>query len=147
TAIYGARGANGVIVINTRRGRAGQNNIEVSTRTGFNFSLLPRYNTIESPEEYIALGWEGLYNQGWATNAPDRVAYANSRLFSASGLNARYNMWNVADGGELIDPATGTVRSGVTRKYDPENWEDYGFQASNRTEANLRISGGNEGTS
>ena len=45
------------------------------------------------------------------------------------------DMWNVADGSELIDPATGEVRPGVTRRYDPEDWEDYAFQASTRQEA------------
>jgi TonB-linked SusC/RagA family outer membrane protein len=145
TAIYGARGANGVIVINTKSGRSGESSIEVSTRTGVNFSLLPRYDTFDSPEEYIALGWEGLYNAGRAQGL-DPVGYANANLFGDVGLDPRYNMWNVADGGELIDPETRTVRPGVTRSYDPENWEDYGFQSSVRREANLRISGGNEGT-
>ncbi|MDT0645727.1 SusC/RagA family TonB-linked outer membrane protein [Zunongwangia sp. F260] len=146
TAIYGARGANGVVVITTRKGRAGRSMVEVSTRTGVNFSLLPRYNTIDSPEQYIALGWEGLYNRG-AAEGRDPVAYANANLFSGSGIDPRYNLWNVADGGELIDPETRMVRPGVTRRYDPEDWEDYGFQTSTRTEANLKISGGNETTS
>ena len=56
-------------------------------------------------------------------------------------------MWNVADGGELIDPATRQVREDVTRKYNPENWEDYAFQPANRIEANLKIGGGNDKTS
>ena len=34
---------------------------------------------------------------------------------------------------DLIDPATGTVRPGITRKYDPENWEDFAFQNSPAT--------------
>src|SRR5690606_34315087 len=146
TAIYGARGANGVIVITTKGGRAGDSQIEVSTRTGVNFSLLPRYSTIESPEEYVEIGWEALFNSARARRLADPVATANANLFSASGIRPQYNMWNVANGGELIDPATGMVRPGVTRKYDPENWEDYGFQSSMRTEANLRISGGDERT-
>ncbi|APS38721.1 SusC/RagA family TonB-linked outer membrane protein [Salegentibacter sp. T436] len=146
TAIYGSRGANGVILINTKTGRAGQSRIEVSTKTGVNFALLPRYNTLNSPEQYIALGWEGIYNEGVASGAEDPIAYANQNLFGDSGLDPRYNMWNVADGGELINPDTRMVRDGVTRRYNPEDWEDYGFQSSQRTEANLRISGGDETT-
>jgi TonB-linked SusC/RagA family outer membrane protein len=34
----------------------------------------------------------------------------------------------------------------VTRKYDPENWADYGFQNSIRNEANLSMRGGNDKT-
>lgn len=147
TAIYGARGANGVIVINTKKGRDGQNNIEVSVKSGVNFNLLPRYDTFDNPEKYIALGWEGLYNEGRASGAEDPLDYANQNLFGDGGLDPRYNMWNVADGGELIDPETRMVRGDVTRRYDPENWEDYGFQSSTRNEANLKISGGDERTS
>ena len=147
TAIYGARGANGVIVITTKKGRAGSSAIEVSTKTGVNVNLLPRYDVLESPEEYIGLTWEGIYNRGVATNQADPIGYANQRLFSSAGVSPQYNLWNVADGGELIDPATRMVRDGVTRKYDPEDWSDYGFQTSTRTEANLKISGGNETTS
>ena len=146
TAIYGSRGANGVILINTKNGKAGRSNIEVSTSTGVNFSLLPRYNTIESPEQYIALGWEGLYNAGVASGEADPTAYANANLFSGNGVDPRYNMWNVADGGELINPDTRMVRDGVTRLYNPEDWEDYGFQSSQRTEANLKMSGGSDKT-
>ena len=42
TSIYGARGANGVIIINTRKGRAGKAQIDYS---GFVSSLKPRKNT------------------------------------------------------------------------------------------------------
>lgn len=40
TAIYGARGANGVILITTKRGKAGRSNISVNAYTGF--QQLPR---------------------------------------------------------------------------------------------------------
>ena len=152
TAVYGSRGANGVIVINTKRGSSEVSSIEVSTRTGYNFSLLPRYDVIDSPEQYIELGWEGLKNNGQygSQNLSEQGAinYANNEIFrpGGAGIGSFYNMWNVADGSELIDPATGQVRDGVTRRYNPEDWEDYGFQTSNRTEANLRISGGNDKT-
>ncbi|MGB8375734.1 MAG: TonB-dependent receptor plug domain-containing protein, partial [Salegentibacter sp.] len=64
TAIYGARGANGVIVINTKDGKAGQSYVEVEVKSGQNFQLLPRYNTIKSPEKYIELSYESIANEG-----------------------------------------------------------------------------------
>lgn len=143
TAIYGARGANGVIIITTKNGRSKQPFIEIDGRLGTNFSLLPRHDKITSPEDYIGLSWQALYNQGRALNNADPTAYANTRLFSTSGIDPDYNMWNVASGAELIDPATGKVRSGVSRRYNPEVWEDYAFQASTRQEANVRLGGGN----
>lgn len=36
TAIYGSQGANGVIVITTKRGKSGETTVNFSTRTGFN---------------------------------------------------------------------------------------------------------------
>ena len=144
TAIYGARGANGVIVINTKDGRAGQSFVEVEVKSGQNFQLLPRYETIESPERYIELAYEAVANEGQYAYDSDPAAWANAYLFhNRYGINNRYNIWGVPTS-ELIDPETGLVREGVTRAYDPEDWEDYGFQSSNRTEANVRFSGGSD---
>lgn len=146
TSIYGSRGANGVIVITTRNGRGRKSFIEVDGRYGTNMSILPRYETIKSPEEYIGLSWEAGYNRGVALGQADPVAYANGRLFSSNGIAPGYNMWNAATAAALIDPATKQVRQGVTRKYDPENWEDYAFQPSNRSEVDVRFGGGDAKT-
>ena len=142
TSIYGSRGANGVIVITTRNGRGKKSFIEVDGKIGTNKSLLPRYDVINSPEEFIALSWEAMYNQAVAKGVANPTADANAKLFSASGISPNNNIWNAATGADLIDPATKMVKAGVTRKYDPENWKDYAFQPSNRTEANIRMGGG-----
>ena len=146
TAVYGARGANGVVVITTRSGKSNRSSIEVDFKTGVNVSLLPRYESIKSPEEYIGISWTAMRNRGVLTGESNPESFANANLFGAAGINTNYNMWNVANTSELIDPLTGQVRAGVTRKYNPEDWEDYGFQTSYRQEANLRFSGGNEKT-
>ena len=145
TAIYGSRGANGVILINTRKGRSNSSTIDVDIKTGVNLSLLPRYNTIKSPEEYIGLTWESLYNRGVASGEANPTDFANNTLFSAGGIDPKYNLWDV-DGANLINPTTRTVNNNISRKYNPENWGDYGFQNSTRTEANLKMSGGNDTT-
>jgi len=145
TAIYGSRGANGVILINTKKGKSNSSYIEVDVKTGINKSYIPRYSTIKSPELYTELSWEALYNKGVATGEANPGEYAGTNLFSGAGLGPTYNLWN-AEGSQLIDPATGQFRTDVTRKYDPENWEDFGFQDSNRTEANLKMGGGNDNT-
>lgn len=141
TAVYGARGANGVVVINTKRGRAGKSVISIESKVGVNTSIIPRYDVIRSPEDYIGLSWEALYNQGLFNGNADPVAYANARLFSSAGINAKYNMWN-ATAAQLIDPVTKQVRPGVTRKYSPEDWEKAAFSPGFRTENNFTISGG-----
>ncbi len=146
TSIYGSRGANGVIVITTKKGKNGVSNVNVEVKTGVNMRLLPAYDVITSQEEYIGLAWEALKNTGNFLEVPNAATYANNNLFSGAGISSVYNMWNTTNVSDLIDPATGKVRDGVTRKYTPENWADYGFQSSIRTEANLSMSGGNDNT-
>jgi TonB-linked SusC/RagA family outer membrane protein len=147
TAIYGSRGSNGVILITTKSGKSGESTIEVDVKTGMNYSLLPRHEVLRSAEEYIELSWEGVKNYGAASGSSDPAAFANANLFGGAGssISSNYNLWNAADD-QLIDPNTGKVAAGVTRKYDPENWADYGFQNSIRNEANLSMRGGNDKT-
>ena len=64
TAIYGSRGANGVILITTKKGTSAESYIEVDFKTGINTQSIPRYDVIKSPEEYIGYAWEGIYNRG-----------------------------------------------------------------------------------
>ncbi|MCH4824536.1 SusC/RagA family TonB-linked outer membrane protein [Gramella lutea] len=146
TAIYGSRGANGVVLITTKSGSAGEDYIEVDVKTGVNTQMIPRYDVLRSPEEYIGYVWEGIYNRGVITGQADPVGFANSQLFTDNYIPAGYNMWNVADGGELIDPETRMVRDGVTRRYTPQRYEDLAFDSSIRTEASARFGGGNEKT-
>ncbi len=147
TAIYGSRGANGVILITTYSGKGQKSYIDIDVNMGTNMALIPRYNTIKSPEQYIGLSWEAIYNEGVGLGSADPVARANTRLFSSAGIAPGFNMWNVATADELIDPETKMVRPEVTRKYDPEDWEDYGFQTSERREANIKFGGSSERTS
>jgi TonB-linked SusC/RagA family outer membrane protein len=146
TAIYGARGANGVILINTRNGKGKDSFVEIDGQFGTNMSLIPRYDVIRSPEQYIGLSWEALHNQGVAVGNANPENYANTRLFSASGIDPDYNLWDAANGAALIDPATRSVRPEITRKYNPENWEDYAFQASSRNEVNVKFGSSSDKT-
>ncbi|EHO05579.1 SusC/RagA family TonB-linked outer membrane protein [Myroides odoratimimus CCUG 12901] len=151
TAIYGSRGANGVIIINTKTGKGSKSFIEVEAKTGVNWRALPKYDKIESPETYIEYSYEALKNYGKIKgnfSDADATLWANKNLFLADyGIRPNYNMWNVANGGELIDPTTGKVRPGVTRKYTPEKWDEYAFQSSRRIEGNLNMGGSSDKTS
>lgn len=146
TAIYGSRGANGVILITTKKGKTGESSIEVDVKTGFNSQLIPRYDVVTSPEEFIGYAWEGIFNRGVGSGEVDPVAFANENLFTANYINPAYNLWNVDNVSQLIDPNTRSVRPGVTRRYTPESFRDLSFQTSIRTEANLRVTGGSEKT-
>lgn len=152
TAIYGSRGANGVVIINTKSGKGSGTFIEVEARSGVNWRALPRYDVIDSAEEFIGITYNAMTNYAkLAGNMTDAnaQAWAGRNLFNsnAGGISSNYNMWNVGSGTDLIDPATGLVRNGVTRKYNPEKWDDYAFKSSYRTEANLTMGGSSDNTS
>ncbi|WP_116105283.1 SusC/RagA family TonB-linked outer membrane protein [Lewinella sp. IMCC34191] len=73
TAIYGSRGANGVIVITTKKGKAGATRVDVNVQSGFsNVSLADKIRPLNS-SEYLELIREGLINAGDAAD----VAEAN----------------------------------------------------------------------
>jgi TonB-linked SusC/RagA family outer membrane protein len=146
TAIYGSRGANGVVLITTKSGSANESYIEVDVRTGINTQAIPRYDVVRSPEEAIGYVWEGLYGRAIADGVADPVGVANANLFSPNVVDPGYNMWNVNNVGELIDPATRTVRNGVTRRYTPQRYEDAAISDSYRTQVDFRMGGGNEDT-
>ena len=147
TAIYGSRGANGVVLITTKSGSSSDSYIEIDVKTGINTQMIPRYDVIKSPEEYIGYAWEGLYNRGVINGEADPVDFANSNFFGAGYLDPGYNMWNVNDPSELIDPATHMVRPGVTRRYTPDLYSDAAFDSAFRNEGSLRMGGGDEKSS
>ncbi|WP_345105239.1 SusC/RagA family TonB-linked outer membrane protein [Mucilaginibacter panaciglaebae] len=143
TAIYGSRGSAGVIVITTKSGKNKKPYVEANVNFGTNKNLIPRYDVITSPEQYVGLSWEGLYNEGVAKGNANPTNYANTRLFSSAGLPSHFNIWNLT-GPNLVDPATRTVKSDAVRKYTPEKWADYAFQSASRTETNVSLGGGTE---
>lgn len=151
TAIYGSRGSNGVVLITTKSGSSSESYIEVDVKTGINSQLIPRYDLITNQEENIGLIWEGARNQQMLLNGlsmADANTFASENLFSDNPggiVPLRYNMWN-APGNQLIDPATGTFNSGITRKFTPLNFEDLLIRDGNRYEANIRFGGGDAKT-
>jgi len=80
TAIYGSRGANGVILITTKKGKAGKTQVTANFNQGITQAgkLLPLLNT----EQYIAMRNEAFANAGTtptALNAPDLKIYDQTR--------------------------------------------------------------------
>lgn len=145
TSVYGSRGANGVILITTKSGKSGKSVISVDFRTSVNSFMLPTYDVIESPEEYIELSWEAVKNRGVLLGEADPAAFASANLYGGNGIDPYYNIWD-ADGSMLIDPSTGKFNSGVSRRYTPENWADIAFRTGYRQEANVQFSGGDDKT-
>ncbi|SFU31677.1 TonB-linked outer membrane protein, SusC/RagA family [Pustulibacterium marinum] len=148
TSIYGSRGANGVIVITTKQGKKGKSVISVDYKTSVNTLMLPQYDVITSPEQYIETAWSSLKTKALVTGQSDPAAWASANLYgdgTGEGINSFYNIWNV-EGSQLIDPTTGKVANGVQRKYTPTSWSDAAFGTGYRSEANIQFSGASDKT-
>jgi TonB-linked SusC/RagA family outer membrane protein len=126
TAIYGSRGANGVVIVTTKRGISGKMSLNYSGRYSVD-KLYDRTTMMNSAEwlEYSrrAKSWGQEYavtkekDQAWFGNDP--YAWANIEKGWANGT------WD----GSLVPTY---------------NWTDYGKQTGTTQEHTLSASGGNE---
>lgn len=79
TAIYGSRGANGVVLITTKKGKAGKTKFSVNASSGA--SEVTRFVEMLGTEQYLALRRKGFANLTTspatpnATNAPDLTVW------------------------------------------------------------------------
>lgn len=92
TAIYGSRGANGVIIITTKKGISGKPRVSVNTYAGI--SQVAGYPDMNTGPQYVALKREANRTTGrWKTEADDPL------IFNASEVAAiQNNSWtNYAD--------------------------------------------------
>lgn len=98
TAIYGSRGANGVILITTKRGKSGPTKFDISINNGFR--SIQKYPKLLTTEEYLAVRKEAFRNDGIVPdfdNAPDLVVWDQKkytdwqRVFGSSGNDFSVN--------------------------------------------------------
>jgi TonB-linked SusC/RagA family outer membrane protein len=68
TAIYGSRGANGVVLITTKKGKAGKTRFTANVSTGV--GTVTRFMDLLNTEQYIAMRTEAFANDGF-TELPD----------------------------------------------------------------------------
>ena len=148
-ALYGARGANGVILITTKRGKKGTTKVTIDAKWGANSREITNYDVIRNPAQYYELSYlaqknAALYNMGY--DADRAHAYANTQMLSALG----YQVYTVPDGEYLIG-TDGKINPNATLGYrygdyyfTPDNWEDETFRNGLRQEYNLSVSGASE---
>jgi TonB-linked SusC/RagA family outer membrane protein len=104
TAIYGASGANGVIIITTKNGKAGKINVDFNAYLGVNgWSQTP---TMRSGDSYINTIIEA---QKAAGNTGDDATLVNNAL--GEGAYALHQQ------GQYIDWADELLQTGVTQNY------------------------------
>lgn len=95
TGIYGSRGANGVILVTTKRGRSGKKGLTFSFDSRFGVSTPATLPNMMNTEEYLAIRQEAWENDGgtgyvWLPG----VAYTTGQGAAASALEReeKYNL-------------------------------------------------------
>lgn len=79
-ALYGARGANGVILITTKRGANGEARVNFNAKWGVNKRGIASYERITDPGKFYELNYASIYNA-------DLEGYlANGDLAAANGI-------------------------------------------------------------
>ena len=62
TALYGSRGANGVVLITTKKGQSGKAKISFESRWGWNSIGDYNVNSIDNAAQYYEYVWKSIYN-------------------------------------------------------------------------------------
>ena len=158
-ALYGARGANGVIMITTKKGKNGDAKVSVDAKWGANSNGLQNYKTTNAQQFYETY-YKMLYNYyitepGGSMSATDAHALANQHLTnSSSGVGPGYMIYTVPEGQDFIQQG-GVMNPGATMGalYDyngqkfwlqADDWEEIGLQNGFRQEYNVSVSGASE---
>jgi len=132
TAIYGSRGANGVVLITTRRGKEG--NLQLNYSGSFTFEKLVDKNPAMSASDYITWRRWAYYNASPSTYTPgDTPNYEQDQAFFSGD---EYALANVNNGW-----TTGTWNGSAVTDTD---WTDFVTQTGVTQEHTVRAMGGTE---
>ncbi len=156
-ALYGARGANGVIIITTKGAKKQEAVVTVDAKVGVNSKGLQSYDVITDPAMYYETHYAALVNSYTFNGASAGAAnvQANSVITgpaNAGGLG--YQIYTVPDG-ELFIGRNGkinpnaTLGNVVTYKGEdylitPDDWMKESYRNAIRQEYNVSVAGGND---
>lgn len=147
-ALYGSRGANGVVVITTKKGKADRLSVEFKATYGVASRAIKPYNTLNTAE-FIETSFQGykndlIYRSGVHPDLAGEAAIAamkgNSGIF---GTNEMYNPYNMPIA-ELIDPETGMVNPSAKLLYEADWMGEITNNNAQHQEYQLFLNGGSE---
>ncbi|MDE7153766.1 MAG: TonB-dependent receptor [Muribaculaceae bacterium] len=148
TALYGARGANGVILITTKSGKAGEAKVTLDARWGGNSRQMPRYRTLDQ-RQYMETLFRASYNGNISFSGmteDEAFASANSSLWKLLG----YQTWSVPEGENFIgtnfkfNPNATPGYSDGKNYFIADDWVKESLINGMRQEYSLSISGGSD---
>lgn len=151
-ALYGARGASGVIIFTTKKG-SGEAKVSADLKWGVNQKGIQDYETIKDPAAYYEAYYAALNNYYLVNGySAARANYsANSLLLS----QLQYRVFDYPQGemmigmnGKLNPRATlgyqYTANNGVTYYLTPDDWSDLAYQNGFRQEYSMSVTGGSD---
>ena len=149
SAIYGARGANGVVLITTKRAGTSDAKIRFDAKWGSNSRLIPQYDVITDPAQYYETHYRMMYNsQIYAGKSPSEAyAYADANLFNQNNGGLGYQVYTIPAGEKFIgedfkmNPSAVLGYSDGEYYYTPDDWYGLTFRSSFRQEYNMSVSG------
>ena len=153
-ALYGARGAAGVIIVTTKKGSNKEAKINVDMKWGSNSRAIPDYDVIKDPGQYYEAYYAQLYNRnfyGRGQSAEQANLNANKTMLS----DLKYNVFTYPDNEQLIGldgkinphATLGRVVTGTDgKKYlmTPDDWANTLYNKSLRQEYNVSANGGTD---
>ena len=156
-ALYGARGAAGVIIVTTKKGANKEGKINVDMKWGVNSRAVPEYDVITDPGQYYEAVYSEFYNKYYYGNGMSANA-ANVKANKDMLTKLAYNVYSYPTGEQLIgldgklnpNATLGrmvTAANGQSYYLTPDDWSDAVFQNSLRQEYNVNASGGTERSS
>ena len=131
-ALYGSRGANGVIIITTKKGTRKGIHVDFDIKTGINFRATPEYDIISSPAEYYLAYFNRVRVGEKARGKTDAQAYTEA--INKMNATLGYNAYNVPFN-QLINQ-DGSFNQNAKLLYQ-DNWQKLLFRPNLRQEANL----------
>ena len=146
-ALYGARGANGVVMITTKKGKEGKVNVNLRSTVGWASRALPQYDLV-GQKDYTQLTYESLRNNyifGAGYSWADGEAQARADLGAVLG-GELYNPFKNYTWDQVIDPATGKIHADAQAAWS-EPWMDALLKSNAlRHEHQLSLNGGTDKT-
>lgn len=156
-ALYGARGANGVIMITTKKARERAAIITLDAKFGINQRALQTYDVVTSPAQYYEMHYGALRDYYMSNGADFTTAHlrANANLFAdANDGGLGYNVYTYPEGQSLIgvngklnpNATLGRIVNYNNQDYliTPDDYMEIGYRNAVRKEYNLSVAGGGD---
>ena len=147
-ALYGSRGANGVVVITTKKGKAEALSVELKASFGLSSRAIKPYETLNTAD-FIEASFQGYKNELIYMSGvhPDLAgAMAIEALTGSTGIFGSDEMYNPYDMpvSQLIDPETGIVSSSANLLYEADWLGEITNDNALRQEYQLFLNGGSD---